>query len=135
MRFKVMMVAAAMMAATPSAVAQENTQTPAAARAVQAHVDAYRARNLDRYVRTFAPNAVVTMNGVVLANGHEEIRALYRLNFTEDAPKIRIDDSGMTGDRVYLSVGYVFANGSEECCSYSEYTVSGGKITRLDTNT
>ncbi|MBV7259588.1 nuclear transport factor 2 family protein [Erythrobacter crassostreae] len=133
MRFKLMLAAAAMMVAAPVAMAQENTQTPGAARAVQGHVDAYRSGNLERYVRSFAPNAVVTMNGVVLANGHAEIRALYRLNFAEGAPKIRIDDSGVNRDRVYLSVAYVFADGSEQCCSYSEYLVSGGKITRLDT--
>lgn len=98
--------------------------------AVQRHVDAYRSGSLDRFVATFTPNAVVQANGMT-ARGHREIRALYALNFAPGAPAIRIAESGLTGTGVFLSVGYVFDNGEEMCCSYSEYEISDGKISAL----
>nr|WP_298926761.1 nuclear transport factor 2 family protein [uncultured Erythrobacter sp.] len=141
MRFGIGFIAAALIAGAPAALAQDvkispdqaNSKTQAAAGTVQAHINAYRSRNLTQFVNTFAPNAVVTMNGVTLANGRQEIRELYRLNFTDAAPQIRVDRSGMNGDNVYLSVAYAFADGTETCCSYSEYQIVGGQITRLDT--
>ena len=141
MRFGIGFIAAALIAGAPAAFAQDvqispdqaNSKAQAAAGTVQVHVNAYRSRNLTQFVNTFAPNAVVTMNGVTLANGRQEIRELYRLNFTDAGPQIRVDRSGMNGDNVYLSVAYTFADGTEICCSYSEYQIVGGQITRLDT--
>ncbi len=135
----------AMFALTPAALAEQvDSNAPAAdsaemaemrarVAAVQAHVDAYRSGNLDRFVATFTPDAEVHANGMV-AVGREQIRALYAANFAPGAPSIRIDDSGVNGQFVYLSVGYIFADGQEMCCSYSEYEVSGGKIAYLATS-
>ena len=124
---------------SPALSAEEPAQEPATAvdpqaaariEAVQRHVDAYRSRNLDRFVATFTPDAEVYANGMV-ARGHEEIRALYRLNFTPGAPSIKVHESGLSGNFVYLSVGYVLSSGEEMCCSYSEYEVRDGKISYL----
>ena len=101
--------------------------------AVQRHVDAYRSGNLDRFVATFTPDAEVYANGMV-ARGRSEIRALYSLNFAPDAPKLSIHDSGISGDFVYLSAGYILPGGEEVCCSYSEYEVRDGKISYISSS-
>ncbi len=102
--------------------------------AVQRHVDAYRSGDLDRFVATFTADARVVANGIV-ATGRAEIRALYAANFAPGAPSIRITDSGIEGGAVFLSVGYVFEDGQEMCCSYTEYEIDlasdGGQISAL----
>ncbi|MEL7189243.1 MAG: nuclear transport factor 2 family protein [Pseudomonadota bacterium] len=113
-----------------SAATSEQDEVKAKAQAVQRHIDAYRSRDLDRFVATFAPNAQVYANGMV-ATGHKQIREFYRLNFAPGAPKISIRESGMAGPYVYVTIGYVTKDGNEVCCSYSEYEVIEGKITYL----
>ncbi len=123
------------LAAASAVIASPLTGTAAMAQGddasvVQAHVNAYRSGNLDAFVATFSKDARVEANGMV-AVGHSQIRALYALNFKPNAPKIKVMDSGMSGPNVYITVSYVFTDGSERCCSYSEYTVKNGKITDL----
>lgn len=113
-----------------AAPAETDPATRASVAGVQRHVDAYRSGDIDRFVATFTPDAEVYANGMV-AKGHAQIRALYRLNFERGAPSIRIHDSGISGGLVFLSVGYVLASGEEICCSYSEYEVTDGKISYL----
>ena len=108
-----------------SAVAEE-----AESAVVQRHVDAYRARDIDAFVRTFAPDAIVVANGLV-AEGRSEIREFYKLNFAPEAPKIRVVSSGRIGETIYIEAAYVFPTGQEMCCSYSEYTVKDGMISFL----
>lgn len=100
--------------------------------AIQRHIDAYRSGNLDTFVSTFTPDAVVRADGFV-AIGHDQIKALYELNFEPGAPEIRVHDSGIDGDKVTVSVGYVFANGQEICCSVSEYEVRNGRVSAMRT--
>ncbi|MFL0357043.1 nuclear transport factor 2 family protein [Erythrobacter sp. GH1-10] len=133
MRSAMIPAAAAMLFATPAVFAQQDDAQAAKARAVQEHVDAYRSGDLDRFVSTFTADATVVANGIV-ASGRQEIRALYSYNFVPGAPRVEIVESGMNGDRVYITVSYVFEDGGERCCSYSEYTVKGGKIARLETS-
>lgn len=123
-------------------LAEENAPTQASANAhsiaaanarmaaVQAHVDAYRSGDLNRFVSTFTKDAVVRADGYV-AIGHDQIKALYSLNFEPGAPSIRVHESGVDGDLVYLKVGYVFESGEEMCCSYSEYQISDGRVSFL----
>ncbi|UAB79538.1 nuclear transport factor 2 family protein [Erythrobacter sp. SCSIO 43205] len=115
---------------TPASIADSNARIAA----VQAHIDAYRSGDLDRFVATFAPDAEVYANGMS-AVGHAQIKALYALNFKPGAPDLRIYDNGVDGDVVWMSAGYVYANGEEMCCSLSEYKVRGGKISFLSSNT
>ena len=121
--------------ATTPAAAEEQTpasleQANARIAAVQAHLDAYRSGDLDRFVATFAPDAVVHSTGMV-AVGHKQIRAFYALNFEAGAPRVQILDNGVDGDVIWMSAGYVFPNGDEMCCSLSEYQVRNGKISFL----
>ena len=110
--------------------AGENAEAKIAA--IQAHVDAYRSGDLDRFVSTFTHDAIVRADGFV-AIGRDQIRALYELNFVPGAPSIKVHDSGLSGENVYLTIGYVFEGGQEMCCSYSEYEVRDGKVSFLET--
>lgn len=114
---------------TPIAVPIATAKT-SDADVIQAQVDAYRARDMDAFIATFAKDARVEANGMV-AVGHAQIRAFYALNFKKGAPTVKIVDSGMSGPNVYITASYTFSNGREECCSYSEYTVENGKVTQL----
>lgn len=127
MRAPIAIAAIASLFAAPVAFAQASPQT-----VVQRNVDAYRAGDLERFVSTFAHDATVVANGLEVT-GQSRIHALYRKNFEEDGHKIRIVESSMENGRIYLTVAYVFADGSEACCSYSEYTVVDGKIVYLHT--
>ena len=115
---------------TRSAADTPNPADQARLEVIRHHIDAYRARDLDRFVASFAPDAEVYANGI-RAKGHNEIRALYRLNFAPNTPKIRIQGQSTTPDFIILTVGYILPTGEEICCSISEYEVIGGKITYL----
>ncbi len=119
-------LAAAACAATPTS-AQQN---PAAV--VQAHVDAYRAGDIDAFMNTFAAGAVLTYDGQRFV-GKSQIRRAYSMNFQAGAPTIYIAGSEMRDGKVVLSEGYVLADGTDICCSLSSFTVANGKITRVDT--
>ena len=99
---------------------------------VQAHVDAYRSGDLDRFVRTFAKDATVIANGIK-ARGHTQIKAFYWQNFKEGAPSIRVTESGKVGSNIYIVTAYDYEDGRTLCCAYSEYVVRDGKITYLVT--
>lgn len=116
------------------AAAEEQASNAAKAAVVQRHVDAYRARDLDRFIATFAPDAEVHANGLI-AVGHDQIRAFYKLNFAPNAPRIVIKNSGMSGPYVYLAVAFITGDGEELCCSHSEYEVTDGRITFLTSST
>ena len=128
------MIATVAICAAPMSMAQGQSSEAEADAAnlavVEAHIAAYRSGNLDRFVATFAPNAEVYANGME-ARGHKEIRALYALNFTKGAPKVRIEETEAANGMVYVTVGYVFSDGQEMCCSLSEYEVVNGKIVYL----
>ena len=111
---------------TPASVEQANARIAA----VQAHIDAYRSGDLDRFVATFAKDAEVHAMGMT-AIGHRQIKEIYRMNFQPGSPGLQIYDNGIDGDMIWASAGYVFPNGEEMCCSLSEYRVEGGKISFL----
>lgn len=114
---------------TPASVEQANARIAA----VQAHIDAYRSGDLDRFVATFAKDAEVHAMGMT-AIGHRQIKEIYRMNFQPGSPSVQIYDNGIDGDMIWVSAGYVFPNGEEMCCSLSEYRVEGGKISFLRSN-
>ncbi len=118
-------------AAITSPVSVQADNTAAYASVIQGHLDAYRARDFDAFVATFAPDALVVANGIP-AQGRASIRAFYAANFAPEAPTIRINASYMDGGRLYLETAYVLSDGNEMCCSQAYYTVENGLITRLD---
>ncbi|MEP2737274.1 MAG: nuclear transport factor 2 family protein [Erythrobacter sp.] len=110
-------------------------ETAAHAAAVQRHINAYRARDLDAFTATFAPDAIVVANGIP-ARGRAQIRSFYAANFAPDAPTVRVNASYMSDDggsrRLYMETAYILSDGQEMCCSQTFYTVKNGLITRLD---
>ena len=117
-------------ALVPAAAQPQSAFEQAAVSAVQANIDAYRSWDLDRFVATFAPDAVVMANGIT-AKGHAQIRAFYASNFAGVPHTIRIVESDIEDGVVTVTVAYTFSDGQELCCSYSEYVAQGGKITFL----
>lgn len=103
---------------------------PNQAEIVQEAINAHRARNLDRFMATFASDAVVIANGMT-ARGLREIRALYASNFAPDAPELIVVDSGVSEGQIWTSTGFVFRNGGELCCFLSRYTIEDGLVKRL----
>ena len=97
---------------------------------VQGQIAAYQARDIDRFVATFAPDAVVEFDRI-RAVGPSQIRALYSLNFAPAAPKVEVRGMVVEGARVRVEAAYRFANGNVLCCSVSQFTVGGDKVTRL----
>lgn len=126
MRIPALIVA---LAASITPLAPANAQK-AEAEVVQRHVDAYRARNMNAFLETFAADAVLVYGGMTF-QGRSEIRQAYSLNFVPDAPKMEVLSSGADGGVVWIETTYRFPNGEEICCGYSEYTIERGKITML----
>lgn len=51
---------------------------------VQAQLQAYNAKNIDAFLRAYAPQATQhSLHGELLAQGHEQLRQHYTLRFTE----------------------------------------------------
>jgi len=114
---------------SPASVSETNARIAA----VQAHIDAYRTGNIDRFVATFTKDAVVRTDGFE-AVGHDQIKALYALNFEPGAPAIRVYGSGVDGEAIVVSIGYVLEDGQEICCSNSYYEITNGKVSFLQSN-
>jgi hypothetical protein len=98
--------------------------------AVQGHVDAYRAWDLEAFVDTFAEDATVMIEGKG-ATGHEAIRRLYADHFAGAPHTITVLESGVRRGLVYLTLSYTFEDGRERCCAYAEYYAKDGKIVYL----
>ena len=120
----------AILAVPASAEAPRNPYEESLVQAVQSHVDTYRSWNLDAFVGTFAEDATVLVDGQS-ATGHAEIRRLYAANFADSPHTVKILESGLRKGLVYLTISYLFEDGYERCCSYSEYFVKDGKIAYL----
>ena len=121
---------AAVLAVPASANAPRNAYEESLVQAVQNHVDTYRTWNLDAFVGTFAEDATVLVDGQS-ATGHEEIRRFYAANFADNPHTVQIIESGLRKGLVYLTISYLFEDGYERCCSYSEYFVKDDKIAYL----
>ena len=104
--------------------------------AVERQLAAYRAGDLDQFVASFTKDAIVRADGFV-AIGHEQIRALYALNFEPGAPRIRVRETALENGKVVLTLAYISAAGGgageEWCCSTAEYEVTNGKVSFLRT--
>ena len=103
--------------------------------AVERQLAAYRAGDLDQFVASFTKDAIVRADGFV-AIGHEQIRALYALNFEPGAPRIRVRETALENGKVVLTLAYITGagesagngagegagegRGEEWCCSTAE---------------
>lgn len=102
---------------------------------VQTHNQAYADGDFESFLGTFAEDAVVVLDGLVI-QGREAIAASYAANFSPDAPQVKVTRQGrLAGGGVAQTEVYVLPNGEELCCSYSTFRVQDGEIVRVDINT
>lgn len=95
------------------------------------HNQAYHAGDFDAFMQTFAEDAVVIVEGYEF-RGREAIAANYAPNFGPDAPQTRVQRMGRaSGGGVVQRESYVYADGTEVCCTVSAIWVEGGEITRI----
>lgn len=102
---------------------------------VQTHNRAYASGDFDSFVATFAEDAVVVLDGLVI-RGREAIAASYAASFSPEAPQMKVTRQGrLAGGGVAQTEVYVLPDGEEVCCSYSTFRVADGQIVRVDIDT
>ncbi|MEL6707475.1 MAG: nuclear transport factor 2 family protein [Pseudomonadota bacterium] len=132
MRWKWMLVLTTAAFAAPAAAGPpRNFYEEAAVQAVQAHIDMYRAWDLDAFVSTFTEDAIVMVDGKAV-EGKSDIRAYYASAFADDPHKVQVIESGLKRGLVYITMSYTFKDGYERCCTYANYFVKDGKIAFLE---
>lgn len=127
-----MFTAAACQGAQP-AIGPTTAAESAAARVVDASVDAYNRHDLDAYVALFAPGARLYLHPTdVITSGAQQLRARYREQWSEN-PRLRVQvaDRMVQGNFVVdqqLSVGW--ADG-QDVRVVAVYEVRNGRIQNL----
>ncbi|GAA5059485.1 hypothetical protein GCM10023208_26860 [Erythrobacter westpacificensis] len=98
---------------------------------VRQHNAAYTAGDFDRFLATFAEDAVVIVEGHEY-RGREAIAASYAPNFGPGAPRARIERQGRaSGGGIVQRESYVFDDGTEICCTVTAIWVEDGRISRI----
>lgn len=94
-------------------------------------VDAYSRFDFRAFIDQFADDAEArTVDGSQVHRGKSKIRSLYRTNFQQRWPVVRIVESRTDGNHVILTEAYP-QHDRELCCSVTEYVVENGKITAM----
>lgn len=102
---------------------------------VRQHNTAYTEGDFDRFIATFAEDAVMVVEGYEY-HGREEIAASYADNFGPGAPRARIERQGRaSGGGIVQRESYVYDDGTEICCTVTAIWVEDGQISRIMVNT
>ncbi|MEL6238730.1 MAG: nuclear transport factor 2 family protein [Pseudomonadota bacterium] len=117
-------------AALEAAKAEDRAAMEASAKVVQASLDAWRARNFEGWIATYAPDVLVVSDQMRIV-GRKELRAIYRTLFDVGLPAPKIVKSGWTGNRVFVVQEEFLPGGTSVGKSYAEYEVNGGLITSV----
>jgi uncharacterized protein (TIGR02246 family) len=103
---------------------------------VDAQIEAFRSRDIERYASHFAEDAsVVTFDGTQMFSGREEIRQQYGKLFA-DSPRLqvtianRIANGEFVVDEEHLS-GFHYGEMPTEMTGVAIYRVIDGKIARM----
>ncbi|WAT18725.1 nuclear transport factor 2 family protein [Aurantiacibacter sp. MUD11] len=95
------------------------------------HNQAYNTGDFEAFMGTFAEDAVVVVEGYEF-RGRDAIAASYAPNFGPGAPRARIERMGRaSGGGIVQRESYVYADGTEVCCTVTAIWVEGGEITRV----
>lgn len=98
---------------------------------VQAQLDAYNAKDIDRLLETYAPDAeLFTLHGERLAKGREEMRARFLLRFAEPDLYARLLSRSVVGNVVadFESITRNFPEGLGTIEMLCIYQIEGGRI-------
>ncbi len=95
------------------------------------HNSAWSEGDFDAFMATFADDAVVVFDGVAF-EGRDAIAAGYAPDFAPGSPRNVIIRQGRgSGGSIVREEIYVFADGSEECCTVSAIWAEDGRIARV----
>ena len=98
---------------------------------VQAQLDAYNAKDIDRLLQTYAPDAeLFTLHGERMARGQEEMRARFLLRFAEPDLHARLLSRCVVGNVVadFESITRNFPEGLGTIEMLCVYQVEGDRI-------
>ena len=96
---------------------------------VASQVEAYQARDMERFLSHYADDAVVEALGMTF-RGKEQIRQAYAMNFQPGTPTAQVVERRVEGNYVQDRESYK-AGDQTMCCSYTTYEVEGGLIRRV----
>ncbi len=98
---------------------------------VRVHNEAYTQGDFERFIATFADDAVVVVEGYEY-RGRDEIAASYAPSFGPGAPQAIIERQGRaSGGGIVQRESYVYEDGTEVCCTVTAIWVEDGQIARV----
>lgn len=98
---------------------------------ISEHNAAYNSGDFDTFINTFAEDAVVVVEGYEY-RGRDQIAQSYAPNFGPGAPRANVERMGRaSGGGVVQRESYVYADGTEVCCTVTAIYVEDGQITRI----
>ncbi len=98
---------------------------------VRVYNEAYTQGDFDRFIETFAEDAVVVVEGYEY-RGRDQIAASYASNFGPDAPQAIIERQGRaSGGGIVQRESYVYNDGTQVCCTVTAIWVEDGRISRM----
>lgn len=98
---------------------------------VRQHNDAYTQGDFDRFIETFAEDAVVVVEGYEY-RGRDEIAQSYAASFGPGAPQAFIERQGRaSGGGIVQRESYRYDDGTEVCCTVTAIWVEDGQIARV----
>lgn len=98
---------------------------------VRVHNEAYSQGDFERFIATFADDAVVIVEGYEY-RGRDEIAASYAPSFGPGAPRAIIERQGRaSGGGIVQRESYLYEDGTQVCCTVTAIWVEDGQIARV----
>lgn len=110
--------------------AEDKARMYAAAKVLQASLDALRARDFEGWLSHYDKDVEVITDQMHIS-GRDQLGAIYRPLFDAGLPVPKILESGWTGTRIYVRQQEFIGEGLPVGVSYAEYEITGSKITAV----